>query len=109
MKAYSLIASLLMLVSFSVTAGPLSKRILISVGDLKDNKSKEWKKSICLQVYTIGNQVVQNGSNVTCREFSTDNFYDKELQQLSSQYDYHLRIMILKLWAGISITQKIQK
>ncbi len=93
MKAYALIATFLMMASFSAAAGPLSKRVLVSVGDLKDNKSKEWKKSTCLQVYTIGNQIVQNGSNVTCREFNTDNFADSDLQRLSSQYDYHLRIM----------------
>ncbi len=93
MKVYSIFAALLMMASFSATAGPLSKRILVSVGDLKDNKSKEWKKSTCLQVYTLGNQISENGSNVTCREFSTDTFLDPELPKLSRQFDYHLRIM----------------
>lgn len=88
-----MLAALFMVASFSATAGPLSKRILVSIGDLKDNKSKEWKKSTCLQVYTLGNQITKNGSNVTCREFSTDSFTDPELSKLSGQFDYHLRIM----------------
>ena len=93
MKAYSFIAALILMASFSAQANPLSKRILVSVGDLKDNKNKEWKKSTCLQVYGLANQIADNGSDITCREFDTTNFADKELNSLSSSFDYHLRIM----------------
>ncbi|MBC7427137.1 MAG: DUF3943 domain-containing protein [Bacteriovorax sp.] len=93
MKAYLFLAALFLMASFSVHANPLAKKILISVGDLKDNKSKEWKKATCLQVYGIANQIADNGADITCREFNTDNFADKDLSTLSRSFDYHLRIM----------------
>lgn len=98
MKTYSFMALLVLAsVSFAAEAAPKlpTKRVLISVGDLQDNKSKEWKKSTCLQVYNLANQIVDEGVDITCREFNTDNFLDKDLNRLSEQYDYHLRVMRL--------------
>ncbi|MBC7713103.1 MAG: DUF3943 domain-containing protein [Rhizobacter sp.] len=92
MKTISFIAALVMLTSFTAEAKPLSKRVLVSVGDLKDNTSKEWKRATCLQVYGIANQIADNGSDITCREFDTNSFYDKDLTALSKSFDYHLRI-----------------
>lgn len=93
MKTYSIMALFLAAFSFQAHAGTMpQKRVLVSVGDLKDNKSKVWKKSTCLQVYTIANQIAENGTNVTCREFDTDNFMDSDLGKLSKSFDYHLRI-----------------
>lgn len=94
MKSYSLLALMIILASFSVEAKLLpQKRVLISVGDLKDNKSKEWKKETCLQVYNLANQIVDAGVNITCREFSTENFLDADLAKLTKSFDYHLRIL----------------
>ena len=98
MKFYSFIA-LVFLTATTVSAQTLSKRpmkrILVSVGDLKENNSKVWKKDTCRQIYKISNQIDDNGVNITCREFSTDNFADKDLEKLSPSYDYHLRAMRL--------------
>lgn len=93
MKTYSLLALVLLAVSFNVSAAaPEVKRVLISVGDLKDNNSKEWKKATCLQVYRVANQIMEHGADVTCRQFDTSNFMDKDLASLSQGYDYHLRV-----------------
>ncbi|MEA9355607.1 DUF3943 domain-containing protein [Bacteriovorax sp. PP10] len=94
MKSYSLFALLLVAASFTANAKLVpQKRILISVGDLKETKSKEWKKETCLQVYKLANQIVDRGVDVTCREFSTESFVDKDLAALSKSYDYHIKIL----------------
>lgn len=94
MKSYSLFALLLMVTTFTVNAKLVpQKRVLISVGDLKDSKGLEWKKTTCLQVYNIANEIVDQGVDVTCREFSTDHFYDKDLPALSKSFDFHIRII----------------
>jgi hypothetical protein len=92
MKAYSLFAFILLAAAFSAEAAP-SKRILISVGDLKDNQNKEWKKATCLQVYNLANQIADSGADITCREYNTDYMIDKKVSELSPSYDYHLRIL----------------
>lgn len=94
MKNYSLLALLLVVISFQVEAARTpQKRVLVSVGDLKDNSKKAtWKRSTCLQVYAIANQITENGTNITCREFNTDNFVDPDLNKLYGSFDYHLRI-----------------
>lgn len=73
-------------------AATVRKRILISVGDILDNKSVSWKKQTCEQLYTLSNQIVQEGVDVVCRNFDTDVFYDKELDQVRNQFDYHMRL-----------------
>jgi len=73
-------------------AATVRKRILISVGDILDNKSVSWKKQTCEQLYTLSNQIVQEGVDVVCRNFDTDAFYDKELDQVRNQFDYHMRL-----------------
>lgn len=94
MKSYSFIALLLMTASFTVNAKLVpQKRILISVGDLKNSKSLEWKKETCKDVYILANQIVDQGVDVTCREFSTENFLDKDLSSLSKSFDYHIRVL----------------
>lgn len=103
MKSYSFFALLLMVASFTANAKLVpQKRILISVGDLKEGKSKEWKRETCLQVYKLSNQIVDQGVDVTCREFNTDNFFDKDLDKLSKSFDYHLRILRSRGDQGIS-------
>ncbi len=92
MKNYSLLVLLFLTVCFDAQAALPQKRVLVSVGDIQDNKNKEWKKKTCLQVYTIANQISENGTNVTCREFSTERFLDQDLDKLSASFDYHLRI-----------------
>lgn len=92
MKIYSFLALLLIATSFTTEAAQ-SKKILISVGDLKDVESKEWKKSTCLQVYNLANQIVDGGTDVTCREYNTDSMVDPKIKELSKSYDYHLRIL----------------
>lgn len=71
----------------------MRKRVLISVGDLQNNKDNTWKKEICNQVYGIANQVVESGTDVTCRNFDTASFYDKGLDGMLKRYDYHMRIL----------------
>jgi hypothetical protein len=78
----------------SLAASEEKKRVLISVGDLKDNQDLEWKKSMCKQVYELANSIVDsNGVDVTCRSFDTANFLDEELQKLMPLYDFHLRVL----------------
>lgn len=69
------------------------KKVLISVGDLFQNKDKEWKRSMCMKVHALANQVLDSGVSITCREFDTNVFYDKALDNYSKTQNYHLRII----------------
>ncbi len=69
-----------------------TKKVLISVGDIVDNKSTVWKKQTCDQLYSLANQIVQEGVDVVCRNFNTDIFYDKEFDKIRDQFDYHMRL-----------------
>ena len=69
-----------------------SKKIMISVGDFIGKDDKSWKRETCKNVYSLANKMFDNGANAVCREFSTDNFRDPDLQKASSNFDYHLRI-----------------
>lgn len=69
------------------------KRVLISVGDLFQNKDKEWKRSMCKKIHTLANQILDSGVSVTCREFDTSTFLDKALDNYSKTQNYHLRIL----------------
>ncbi|MBY0413946.1 MAG: DUF3943 domain-containing protein [Bdellovibrionales bacterium] len=93
MKFQSLFALLFLVVAFNVEAAPV-KKVLISVGDFKENDKKEWKRETCLEVYTIANQIadVNKGVDIVCREFDTSNMIDEKLKGLSTKFDYHLRI-----------------
>jgi hypothetical protein len=71
----------------------LKKKVLISVGDLKNNKDNLWKKQVCDQIYNVANQISDNNTDVTCRSFDTAAFYDTELSQILDKYDYHMRIL----------------
>lgn len=68
-------------------------KVLVSVGDLKENDNLSWKKTTCDQIYAIANQVVEDGVDIVCRTFSTTNFKDNGLQELYQKYDYHIRIL----------------
>jgi len=70
----------------------MKKKILVSVGDILDNKSTSWKKKTCEQLYTLANQIVQEGADIVCRNFDTDLFYDKELDKIRDQFDFHMRL-----------------
>lgn len=99
MKFYSFIALIIFTattVSAEILAKPPMKKVLVSVGDLKENDNKTWKKNTCIQIYKLANQIDANGVNITCREFSTENFADKDLEKLSPSFDYHLRVMRLQ-------------
>jgi hypothetical protein len=81
------------------------KKILISVGDLYENENKEWKREMCKKIHTLANQVVESGVSITCREFDTNNFLDKELPKYSKNNNYHLRIIRdYKQDIGIDVT-----
>jgi hypothetical protein len=69
------------------------KNILVSVGDLKENNNIYWKKLTCDQIYKSANGVIDQGVNVTCRNFDTKNFKDSSLDDMYSKYDYHLRVI----------------
>ncbi|QDK36749.1 DUF3943 domain-containing protein [Bdellovibrio sp. NC01] len=70
-----------------------TRKVVVSVGDLKENKSTLWKKEICAQVYMIANDIAEQGVDITCRSFDTDNFLDKDLPALQKNNSYHLRII----------------
>lgn len=70
----------------------MKKKILVSVGDILDNKSTNWKKQTCEQLYTLANQIVQEGADIVCRNFDTDLFYDKDFDKIRDQFDYHMRL-----------------
>lgn len=92
MKATFLFIALTVILSNTAFASD-AKRVLVSVGDLKEKNDFQYKKSLCERVYSIANQVISNGANITCRQFETTTFVDKELNSLNSKYDFHLRIM----------------
>lgn len=69
------------------------KKVLVSVGDLKENDSLKWKKQTCNSVYTIANQVIGSAVDVTCRTFDTSSFLDPELDRFKSEHAFHLRIL----------------
>jgi Domain of unknown function (DUF3943) len=93
LKTYFLIAFLMFLTGSHVLAAQSQKKkVLISVGDIKNHTNKDWKKSTCFQIYSIANQIAVDGIDVTCREFDTNNFLDKDLAILSRSFNYHLRV-----------------
>lgn len=96
MKYHFMITTILLIMAintgFAQTLSP-KKRVLISVGDLKDNTSLIWKKETCNQVHAIANQIVEGGVDITCRSFDTNYFQDKDLSRLLPKFDYHLRIL----------------
>lgn len=73
-----------------------NKKLIVSAGDLKENKNKLWKREICKRVHALANQVISEGVTVSCREFDTSDFTDSELKNLLRENDYHLRIMRTK-------------
>ncbi|MFA6236396.1 MAG: DUF3943 domain-containing protein [Bacteriovorax sp.] len=79
--------------SFAVERSLPKKHVLVSVGDLNDNDDVLWKKETCEQVYAISNQIADNGTDITCRNFDTNNFHDKGLSLLQGKFDYQMRIM----------------
>ncbi len=95
MKKFFIALGLLLLsVAHAHAARPnMPRKILVSVGDLKENKQFRWKKEICAQVYLIANQVSDSAVDVTCRSFDTNSFLDKDLQKLEPHNEYHLRIL----------------
>ena len=88
----------LMILSLFLGTGQLQakeqiRRIVVSVGDLKENNNKEWKRHICGQVYNIAKEVLYSGVEVTCRQFSTENFVDPGLDRLKPMNDFHVRVI----------------
>lgn len=93
---FSFITALTFLcLSLSATAQAYipAKKILVSVGDLKENSYGLWKKEICVMVHAIANQVSDSAVDVTCRSFDTSSFVDPYLKTAQGQFAYHLRIM----------------
>lgn len=93
MKTGMLFLTLMTLTFFSAESmAAQKKRILITVGDIKNNKSPLWKKKTCEQLFTLANNVVEAGADVTCRSFDTRHFLDKELTSQRDSFDFHMRI-----------------
>lgn len=69
------------------------KRILVSVGDLKENDNLIWKKEVCNQIFTIANQVVGSGIDVVCKSFDTRYFRGQDLDDSYGKFDYFLRVL----------------
>lgn len=95
MKSLILISFLTLITAFRAEAyyeAP-KKRVLISVGDLKENNSKVWKKATCDQVHAIANQIVESGVDIMCRSFDTNHFADSGADSLFKKFDYHMRIL----------------
>lgn len=68
------------------------KKILVSVGDLKENDKPQWRRDTCASVHAIANQVSDTAVDVTCRSFDTLNFVDSYLAQAKQDNAYHIRI-----------------
>lgn len=79
--------------SFGTLAYASPKRVLVSVGDLKENNNLIWKKHTCDSVYQLANQINGGAVDVTCRTFDTSNFLDPDLSRLKSNYSFHLRVL----------------
>jgi hypothetical protein len=88
-----LIAGLIWSMSPSAQAMSLTnKKIMVSVGDFIQNDSKIWKRETCKDIHKLANSLIDNGADVLCREFNTDQFLDPELAKARDHFDYHLRI-----------------
>ena len=93
MKATSLLFLMISLVTIGQNVhAAAGKKVLISVGDFIGKDQKSWKKETCQKVFTLANQIVDNGTDVVCREFDTNEFKDSDLEKFSKKFDYHLRI-----------------
>lgn len=73
-------------------AADVALRVLVSVGDLSPAKDLEWRKDLCTTVHQIGNQVVSQGVQISCRQ-DLINVIDTYLQQLKADNSYHIRIL----------------
>lgn len=94
MKALSTLALGLFLLATSpesALAAPV--KVLVSVGDLKDNSDTSWKKSMCDKVHVMANQVNADSVHITCRSFDTTSFKDDKLDSLQKDHSFHLRVM----------------
>ncbi|KYG64775.1 hypothetical protein AZI86_11260 [Bdellovibrio bacteriovorus] len=67
-------------------------RVLVSVGELGPNKDLQWRKEICADIHNIGNQMMTEGVQVTCRQDSI-HVIDTYLQQLKGDNQYHIRVL----------------
>jgi hypothetical protein len=85
-----LLVSLLSFPSWSQIQMP--KTVLVSVGDLLAERTSPWRKETCQRIHAVANQVSSYGVNITCREFSTDNFVDPGLAAHMRKHDFHLRL-----------------
>ncbi|KYG64393.1 hypothetical protein AZI85_02935 [Bdellovibrio bacteriovorus] len=79
-------------VGLEAQAYQVPKKILVSVGDLKENHKLSWRKETCALIHTLANQISDVAVNVTCRSFDVSNFADKELIELRRHHNYHLRL-----------------
>jgi hypothetical protein len=95
MKLIQFIITFILLIastqSFAVY-GQAKKKILISVGDIKNNNDKLWKKSTCDNLFKLAEQIVDEGADVVCRSFNTDAFFDKDFATMRNRFDYHMRV-----------------
>lgn len=71
-------------------AGPT--RVLVSVGELSPQAEPQWRKDVCADIHQIGNQIVADGVQVSCREDSI-HVIDTYLQQLKADHSYHIRVL----------------
>lgn len=93
MKTGMLVLSLFSLFLFAQESeAALRKKILISVGDIKDNKNVVWKKKTCEQLFSLANNIVEGGVDVSCRSFDTSTFVDPEFNNARDKYDFHMRV-----------------
>lgn len=93
MKIVMLAVSLFTLLTLSPeTNAAVRKKILISVGDIKNNKSTAWKKKTCEQLFTLANNIVAGGVDVACRSFDTANFLDPDFKDYRETFDFHMRV-----------------
>lgn len=96
MKLGTYFISLFLMLAFVqvyAAPAPAKKRILISVGDIKNNSDDVWKKQTCEELFNLANQIIEEGADIVCRSFSTQNFFDKGFSSLRDRYDYHVRVM----------------
>lgn len=81
----------LCLPALATPAAPV--RVLVSLGEMSSAKDMAWRKEACARIHKLGNQMVSQGLQVTCRNFEPLHAIDTYLQQLKHGQSFHVRLV----------------
>lgn len=90
---FILLLSLFVLSGKPAEAFQPTRKVLVSIGDLYQNNSLQWRKETCALLHSVANQVSDVKVDLTCRHYDTTDFADRSLQNIRHQYEFHLRVL----------------